>query len=210
MRAFGYILGMWRIGAAAYRRLTPARKLWSTLEHVRRHALVCHRSRPESRSYRVNASETMAASVVDRAYMAVILSAYHRATQDGRTRRAASQTGEKAVEDRDDMDGATQTTANGLVRLASVIAGLAREGAIDTRFGAKLFKRLDKEARRVSSPSGEPLDETEQSALFGALGELDVALRQRDAASLVEANARLRESESPPGKRRKGKKNGDA
>ncbi|MFM0325012.1 hypothetical protein [Caballeronia glebae] len=114
------------------------------------------------------------------------------------------------MEDRDDMDGATQTTANGLVRLASVIAGLAREGAIDTRFGAKLFKRLDKEARRVSSPSGEPLDETEQSALFGALGELDVALRQRDAASLVEANARLRESESAPGKRRKGKKNGDA
>jgi hypothetical protein len=125
-------------------------------------------------------------------------------------RGAACQPGEKALEDRDDLDGATQTTAAGLIRLASVIAGLTREGAVDTRFGAKLLKRLDKEARRVSEPGGAPLDETEQSALFGALGELDVALRQRDAASLVEANARLRESESASGKRRKSRKSGDA
>ncbi|SAK97364.1 hypothetical protein AWB77_05709 [Caballeronia fortuita] len=114
------------------------------------------------------------------------------------------------MEDRDDLDGATQNTAGGLVRLASVIAGLAREGAIDTRFGAKLLKRLDKEARRVSAHGTAPLDEAEQSALVGALGELDVALRQRDAASLVEANARLRESESASGKRRKSRKDGDA
>ncbi|AET91422.1 MULTISPECIES: hypothetical protein [Caballeronia] len=117
------------------------------------------------------------------------------------------------MEDRDDLDGATQTTAGGLIRLASVIAGLAREGAIDTRFGAKLFKRLDKEARRVSG-GAVPLDETEQAALVGALGELDLALRQRDAASLVEANARLRESESESEaaapKRRKSKKDSDA
>ncbi|SAK72177.1 hypothetical protein AWB76_04525 [Caballeronia temeraria] len=135
--------------------------------------------------------------------MTVILSAYHRGTQDGAHR-------EKAVEDRDDLDGATQSTAGGLVRLASVIAGLAREGVIDTRFGAKLFKRLDKEARRVSAQGGAPLDEDEQSALFGALGELDLALRQRDAASLVEANARLREREEASGKRRKSKKDSDA
>ena len=117
------------------------------------------------------------------------------------------------MEDRDDLDGATQTTAGGLIRLASVIAGLAREGAIDTRFGAKLFKRLDKEARRVSG-GAVPLDETEQAALVGALGELDLALHQRDAASLVEANARLRESESESEaaapKRRKSKKDSDA
>lgn len=59
-----------------------------------------------------------------------------------------------------------------------------------------------------------PLDETEQAALVGALGELDLALRQRDAASLVEANARLRESESESEaaapKRRKSKKDSDA
>lgn len=114
------------------------------------------------------------------------------------------------MEDREDLDGTTQSTAGGLIRLASVIAGLAREGAIDTRFAAKLSKRLDKEARRVSTGGAEPLDESEQAALFGALGELDLALRQHDAASLVEANARLRESEGAPGKRRKSKKNDDA
>ncbi|SAL12183.1 hypothetical protein AWB74_00220 [Caballeronia arvi] len=113
------------------------------------------------------------------------------------------------MEDRDDLDGATQTTAGGLIRLTSVIAGLAREGAIDTRFGAKLFKRLDKEARRVTI-GAVPLDEAEQAALVGALGELDLALRQRDAASLVEANARLRESEGASAKRRKSKKDSDA
>ena len=113
------------------------------------------------------------------------------------------------MEDLDDLDGATQTTAGGLIRLASVIAGLAREGAIDTRFGAKLSKRLDKEARRVSN-SAVPLEEAEQAALVGALGELDLALRQRDAAGLVEANARLRETESASNKKRKNKKDGDA
>jgi hypothetical protein len=110
------------------------------------------------------------------------------------------------VDDRDDLDGATQTTAAGLIRLASVIAALARDGAVDTRFGAKLFKRLDKEAQRVAT-AGEPfLDASERDALLTAIGELDIALRERDAASLVEANARLRESEEPSGKRRKGKR----
>jgi hypothetical protein len=55
-----------------------------------------------------------------------------------------------------------------------------------------------------------PLEEAEQAALVGALGELDLALRQRDAASLVEANARLRESEGASAKKRKNKKDGDA
>ena len=113
------------------------------------------------------------------------------------------------MEDRDDLDGATQTTAGGLIRLASVISALTREGGIDTRFGAKLLKRLDKEARRVTADTV-TLEEAEQAALVGALGELDLALRQRDAASLVEANARLRDSESGSGKRRKSKKDSDA
>ena len=110
------------------------------------------------------------------------------------------------MEDRDELDGVTQTTSGGIIRLASVIAGLVREGAVDTRFGAKLLRRLDKEARRVADRGAEPADETGEPALFGALGELDLALRQRDAASLVEANARLREKESASGKRRKSKK----
>ncbi|WP_061167829.1 hypothetical protein [Caballeronia hypogeia] len=114
------------------------------------------------------------------------------------------------MDDLDDLDGATQTTASGLIRLASVIAGLAREGELDTRFGAKLLRRLDKEARRVAKSAATAPDEAEQGALFGALGELDLALRQRDAASLVEANARLREKEDAPPKRRKSKKDDDS
>lgn len=130
----------------------------------------------------------------------------HRA---GRAPGAARQLGEKVLEDHDDLDGATQTTAGGLIRLASVIATLARESAIDTRFGAKLLKRLDKEARRVTQ-SGALLDDAEQAALLGALGELDLVLRQRDAASLVEANARLRDTEAATSKKRKGKKDDQA
>ncbi|KIG03588.1 hypothetical protein [Caballeronia concitans] len=114
------------------------------------------------------------------------------------------------MDDQDDLDGVTQTTATGLIRLASVIAALARDGAVDTRFGGKLCKRLDKEARRVAERDGGTSDESSRDALFAAIGELDLALRQRDAASLVEANARLRESEEAPAKRRKGKKEDNA
>ncbi|WP_232316329.1 hypothetical protein [Candidatus Burkholderia verschuerenii] len=76
---------------------------------------------------------------------------------------------------------------------------------MDTRFGAKLLKRLEKEARRVTERGETALDQTERDALTGAIGEFDLALRQRDAALLVEANARLREHEEASGKRRKKK-----
>ncbi len=69
--------------------------------------------------------------------------------------------GRRAVDEREDWDGATQTTSSGLIRLASVVAGLVREGAVDTRFGAKLFKRLDKEARRVAERGPVALSETD-------------------------------------------------
>lgn len=112
-------------------------------------------------------------------------------------------------DDRDDLDGATQTTAAGLIRLASVISGLARDGALDT-LRREAFKRLDKEARRVAA-GGEPAcEQADRDALVAALGELDLALRQRDAASLVQANARLRESEESAAKRRKGKREAGA
>jgi hypothetical protein len=99
------------------------------------------------------------------------------------------------VDERDEVDGATQTTSAGLIRLASVIAGMAREGVIDTRFGGKLLRRLDKEGRRIVKGGEHALSEEEETAMFGAIGELDLALRQRDANLLVEANARLRDTE---------------
>jgi hypothetical protein len=112
-------------------------------------------------------------------------------------------------EERDDLDGVTQTTSAGLMRLASVMAGMVREGALDTRFGGKLLKRLDKEARRIVQRGESVLDEAAQDALFGAIGEFDLALRQRDAALLVEANARLRDTEEARSKPRKSKKDAD-
>jgi hypothetical protein len=106
----------------------------------------------------------------------------------------------------DDQDGGTQTTPAGLMRLASVVAGMVREGVLDTRFGGKLQRRLDKEARRIIEYGPSALGEAGKDDLFAAIGELDLALRQRDAALLVEANARLRASEEErPDKRRKKK-----
>jgi hypothetical protein len=127
-----------------------------------------------------------------------------------RARASLEKLGRRAVDDRDELDDATQTTASGLIRLASVIAGLVREGEVDTRFGGKLLRRLDKEAKRVSRQGAIGLADDERDALFGAIAEFDVALRHRDAASLVEANARLRDSEDAKGKRRKQKKSDEA
>jgi hypothetical protein len=129
----------------------------------------------------------------------------HAAAARAASRAPPARYREKAVDDLDEKDGSTQTTASGLIRLASVVAGLTREGAIDTRFGGKLLKRVDKEARRLAEHGDAALDEAERNALFGAIGELDVALRQRDAALLVEANARLRDDEEVSAKRRKKK-----
>jgi hypothetical protein len=113
------------------------------------------------------------------------------------------------MDDRDDWEGATQTTASGLIRLTSTIASLVREGAMDTRFGAKLLKRVEKEARRVTRQNEaapvQTVSQAEQEALAGVIGECEQALRQRDAAFLVEANARLREHEEASGKGRKKK-----
>ncbi len=112
------------------------------------------------------------------------------------------------MDDQDDWDGATQTTASGLIRMASILAALVREGALDTRFGGKLVKRVEKEARRVTERGEAAVDSAEQGALSGAIKEFDLALRQRDAALLVEANARLREQEESSGKHKK-KKGGE-
>ena len=109
------------------------------------------------------------------------------------------------MDERDELEGTTLTTPAGLMDLASVIEGMVREGAIDTRFGGKLLKRLEKEARRLIDRGPGPMDEAQHDALFAALGECERELRRRDAALLVEANARLRDAETPEPKPRKKK-----
>jgi hypothetical protein len=110
------------------------------------------------------------------------------------------------VENNDELDESTQTTAAGLTRLASAISELLREQAVDSRLGAKLLKRLEKEAKRVAEHGPAPLSVAEGAALRSAMEQLQHALHQRGADLLVQANARLRATEEAAGKRRKAKK----
>jgi hypothetical protein len=110
------------------------------------------------------------------------------------------------VDIQDEIDEPTQTSAAGLIRLAMAITELMREQAIDSRLGAKLHKRLEKEAKRVVERGPVSLGKAEQAALRGAIDALEHALVQRDADLLVQANARLRASEEAPVKRRRNKK----
>jgi hypothetical protein len=133
--------------------------------------------------------------------MTVIFTGYDGATQGvsraGMVPRLCD-TRRIKVENNDELDESTQTTAAGLTRLASAISELLREQAVDSRLGAKLLKRLEKEAA--------PLSAVEGAALRSAMEQLQHALHQRGADLLVQANARLRATEEAAGKRRKAKK----
>jgi hypothetical protein len=99
------------------------------------------------------------------------------------------------MEDLVEHDEPTQTTADGLTRLATCIVGLLGEQAIDSRLGAKLLKRLDKEARLVAEHGPQSLNKTQKRTLRDALTDLERSLHQSDANMLVTANARLRNSD---------------
>jgi hypothetical protein len=105
------------------------------------------------------------------------------------------------VDDHDDLDGNTQTTAAGLSRLAASLSELLREQAIDSRFGSKLLRRMEKEAKRLNDNGPA---KAEKKAVSEALADLERALREREAALLVQAHARLRDggesAEAPAGK----------
>jgi hypothetical protein len=102
-------------------------------------------------------------------------------------------------------DQPTQTTADGLTRLVTSIVELLREQAIDSRLGTKLLKRLEKEARLVTEQGPQALNKTQKRTLRDALGDLEQALRQSDANLLVAANAQLRNSDDPAGKKHRAK-----
>lgn len=110
------------------------------------------------------------------------------------------------MDERDEQDEPTQTTATGLTQLAARIGELLGEKSIDSRFGAKLLKRLEKEGKLVEEAGPAHLGKTEKAALRDALASLDRALRQSDASLLVQANAKLRSDDESVSKRRKPKK----
>ena len=109
------------------------------------------------------------------------------------------------MEDRVEQDEPTQTTADGLTRLAASIVELLGEQAIDSRLGTKLLKRLEKEAKLVAEHGPQPLNKTQKRTLRDALDKLDEALRQSDANLLVLANAKLRSTDESSGKKVKTK-----
>jgi hypothetical protein len=109
------------------------------------------------------------------------------------------------MEDRVEQDEPTQTTADGLTRLAASIVGLLGEQAIDSRLGTKLLKRLEKEAKLVAENGPNPLTKTEKRTMREALDSLEHALRQADASLLVMANAKLRSTDESSGKKSKSK-----
>ncbi|WP_158940220.1 hypothetical protein [Burkholderia sp. S171] len=109
------------------------------------------------------------------------------------------------MEDRVEQDEPTQTTADGLARLATSIVELLGEQAIDSRLGAKLLKRLEKEAKLVEESGPQPLNKTQKRGLREALDGLEHAVRQVDANLLVLANAKLRSTDESSNKKAKTK-----
>jgi len=109
------------------------------------------------------------------------------------------------MEDRVEQDEPTQTTADGLTRLATSIVELLGEQAIDSRLGAKLLKRLEKEAKLVEESGPQSLNKAQKRSLRDALDGLEHAVRQVDANLLVSANAKLRSTDESSSKKAKTK-----
>lgn len=103
------------------------------------------------------------------------------------------------MEDEVKLGVPTQTTAAGLTRLAAGICELLHDKTIDSRFGAKLLKRLEKEAQLVAENRLEPLGSADELVLRNALAQLKQALHQSETGLLVQTNAKLRSNDEKTG-----------
>ena len=90
----------------------------------------------------------------------------------------------------EEVGKATATTEGTLAALAMQINGFLLEGTLDSRFAAKLTKRLKKEAEAISETG--KATKAGQRELDKAFDMLDTALRDHDARLLVTSNAELR------------------
>lgn len=109
------------------------------------------------------------------------------------------------MEGQSERDEPTQTTADGLTRLAKSVVQLLGEGVIDSRLAAKILRRLDKEAALVAENGPEVLDKAQKHSLRDALGDLERSLHDADASTLVKANAKLRSTDEHARKKVKSK-----
>ncbi|CAB3772515.1 hypothetical protein [Paraburkholderia humisilvae] len=86
------------------------------------------------------------------------------------------------------------TTELALVTLTTQVKELVQDGSLDSRFAAKLVKRLKKEADIVAA--GGNATKAGNKELNKAFDAADAVLRNHDAALLVTANAALRETDN--------------
>lgn len=93
----------------------------------------------------------------------------------------------------DDAGDSNETTEQSLVALTAQIKTFVENRSLDSRFAAKLVRRLKKEAEVVSE--GRNATKSGQKELKEAFEAVDEALRNHDAALLVTANAALRETD---------------
>ncbi|MDH6149867.1 MULTISPECIES: hypothetical protein [Paraburkholderia] len=104
--------------------------------------------------------------------------------------------GKKSFSDNasDSNETSNETTEQALVALTIQIKEFVQNRSLDSRFAAKLVKRLKKEADAISE--GDDSTKPGKKELKKAFDAVDAVLRDHDAALLVRANAALRETDN--------------
>ncbi|WP_258194192.1 hypothetical protein, partial [Paraburkholderia sp. BL25I1N1] len=92
-----------------------------------------------------------------------------------------------------DASDSNETTEQALTALTIQIKEFVQNSSLDSRFAAKLVRRLKKEADAIFE--GGNATKTGQKELKNAFDAVDAVLRDHDAALLVTANAALRETD---------------
>ncbi|MFM0286405.1 hypothetical protein [Paraburkholderia megapolitana] len=93
----------------------------------------------------------------------------------------------------DDTRDSNETTEQALVVLTTQIKEFVQDRSLDSRFAAKLVKRLKKEADAISQNGN--ATKLGQRELKEAFDTVNTVLHDHDAALLVTANAALRETD---------------
>ena len=93
----------------------------------------------------------------------------------------------------DDANDSNETTEQALAALTVQIKEFVQNRSLDSRFAAKLVKRLKKESELVVE-NGHSVQSARRT-LEEALRAIDAELREHDAKLLVAANAALRRAD---------------
>ena len=94
----------------------------------------------------------------------------------------------------DDANDSNETTEQALAALTVQIKEFVQNRSLDSRFAAKLVKRLKKEADAITERGN--ATKAGQEELKAAFNGVDAVMRDHDAALLVMANAALRETDN--------------